>query len=188
MYTLSFTTSLILTYYAMAIVQTVLHRLFGHRNRIARIFRNHALGHHARYRKDALQADRYIDSETYVMFYYLIPAAGIGIAVFAVGGLVVSAGYAAGVIFAFWLHLYLHEHYHLTHSWLNRYAWFRRKRALHFVHHLDVRANYAIVEFWVDGLLGSRREPGTSRADRFVGTCPQPCSADRAPGTGRARR
>lgn len=161
MYTLLFLTTVFLTYYAMAIVQTVLHKLFGHRNRIGRIFRNHALGHHAKYRKDELQTDRYIDSETYVMFYYLVPAAAIGALVFALGGLAVLAGYAVGVAFAFWLHLYLHKHYHLRRTWLDRYRWFRHKRALHFEHHLNVRSNYAIVEFWIDRLLGTRQEPGT---------------------------
>ena len=161
MYTLMFLTTVVLTYYAMAVVQTVLHKLFGHRNRIRRIFRNHALGHHAKYRKDELQTDRYIDSETYVMFYYLVPASAIAVPLFALGGWVVLAGYAVGVAFAFWLHLYLHENYHLTETWLERYRWFRQKRALHFEHHLNVRSNYAIVEFWIDRLLGTRQEPGT---------------------------
>lgn len=164
MYTILFLVTVVLTYYAMAIVQAVLHKLFGHRNRIRTIFQNHALGHHAKYRLERLQTDQYIDSETYVMFYYLIPAVAIGILVFEIGGLVVLAGYAVGVALAFWLHLYLHEHYHLTESWLDRYRWFRRKRALHFEHHRNVRSNYAIVEFWIDRVLGTWQAPGTDSA------------------------
>ena len=169
MYTLIFLMTVFLTYYAMAIVQTVLHKLFGHRNRIRTIFRNHALGHHAKYRNDALRTERYIDSETYVMFYYLVPAGAIGMLVFAIGGLVVLAGYIVGVVFAFWLHLYLHKHYHLSNSWLDRFRWFERKRALHFEHHLNVRSNYAIVEFWIDRLLGTRQEPGTGSRGHVPG-------------------
>jgi len=46
---------------------------------------------------------------------------------------------------------------HLARSILNRFAWFRRKRDLHFVHHRRVHSNYAIVEFWIDRLLGIYR-------------------------------
>ena len=188
MYTLIFLVSVILTYYAMAIVQTVLHKLFGHRNRIATIFRNHALGHHAKYSRDVLRTDRYIDSETYVMFYYLIPAGCIGVPVYAMGGPVVAAGYAVGVAFAFWLHLYLHEQYHLTRSWLDGYAWFRRKRALHFEHHLNVRSNYAIVEFWIDRLLGTRQEPGAVTPTRPVRASSRQRDSGSAVGVFRASR
>lgn len=188
MYTLIFLVSVILTYYAMAIVQTVLHKLFGHRNRINRIFRNHALGHHAKYSRDTLRTDRYIDSETYVMFYYLVPAGCIGVPVYATGGPVVVAGYAVGVAFAFWLHLYLHEQYHLTRSRLDGLAWFQRKRALHFEHHLNVRSNYAIVEFWIDHLLGTRQEPGAGAATRKLRVAARRGDAGGAAGTHRGTR
>lgn len=154
---LTFFTSVISTYYAMAVIQTVLHRVFGHRNRIRRIFVNHAIGHHAKYGTENLTSDRYIDSETYVMFYYLVPAAVIAAFVYLLGGWLVAGGYAVGVAFAFWLHLYLHEHYHLKDSYLQHFAWFRKKRELHFVHHRSVRKNYAIVEYWIDSIMGTRQ-------------------------------
>jgi sterol desaturase/sphingolipid hydroxylase (fatty acid hydroxylase superfamily) len=146
------------TYYVMAIVQTLLHRVFGHRNRIRKIFVNHAMGHHAKYRKNTLLADNYVDSETHVMFYYLIPVAIIAIGVFLIGGPLLLPAYLLGVGVAFWLHLYLHEQYHLAHSPLRRFRWFRRKRELHFVHHRHVNRNYAIVEFWIDRLIGTLEE------------------------------
>jgi hypothetical protein len=158
MNTLIFLMATIVTYYAMAIIQTLLHRAFGHRNRIRRIFVNHAMGHHAKYRNDALLSDRYIDSETYVMYYYAIPVVTIGAGLFLLSNGVVLAGYAAGVVAAFWLHLYLHEQYHLSASPLARYRWFRRKRELHFVHHRHARRNYAIVEFWIDRVIGTRED------------------------------
>ena len=160
---LIFLATAVSTYYVMAIVQTLLHRVFGHRNRIRRIFVNHAIGHHGKYRKDALLTDRYIDSKTYVMFYYAIPIAIIAIGVFLVGGLLILLAYLAGVMAAFWLHLYLHEQYHLIQSPLRRFRWFRRKRELHFVHHRHVHRNYAIVEFWIDRLIGTLEEAPARR-------------------------
>lgn len=155
---LSFLSAVVGTYYLMAIIQTVLHRIFGHKNRIKRIFTNHAIGHHSKYPLHALQTERYIDSETYVMFYYLVPTALIGVGVYLAGGGVVLGGYAIGVVFAFWWHLFLHKHYHLAKSPLDRYGWFRHKRALHFVHHRHVRKNYAIVEYWIDHMMGTRED------------------------------
>lgn len=36
---------------------------------------------------------------------------------------------------SFLVHVYLHAHYHTSHSWLNRYRWFRRRRLLHALQH-----------------------------------------------------
>ena len=161
---LIFATALVVTYYVMAIMQTLLHRAFGHRNIVRRIFAGHSLGHHRDYRKDALLSDRYIDSEVSVVSYYGIPVVIFGMAVLIGGNLVVFGGYCAGAALAFWLHYYLHEQYHLSGSRLERFAWFRRKRELHFVHHRYVRRNYAIVEFWIDRLAGTLQESSSASA------------------------
>jgi sterol desaturase/sphingolipid hydroxylase (fatty acid hydroxylase superfamily) len=65
--------------------------------------------------------------------------------------------YLAGLAFSIGLHLVLHCQYHIRGSILERFAWFRRKRALHFIHHRRVPSNYAIVEDWIDRVLGTYR-------------------------------
>jgi hypothetical protein len=35
---------------------------------------------------------------------------------------------------SFYAHVYLDKAYHVEGSWLERFAWFRRKQQLHFVH------------------------------------------------------
>ena len=57
---MEFLLSLILTYYFVAVVQTVFHRLFGHKNRISAIFETHAKGHHQIYRFPKLLTDTYL--------------------------------------------------------------------------------------------------------------------------------
>ena len=43
---------------------------------------------------------------------------------------------------------------------LARFAWFRRKQQLHFVHHLHADSNFAVIDFFWDRLLGTYRRPG----------------------------
>jgi sterol desaturase/sphingolipid hydroxylase (fatty acid hydroxylase superfamily) len=62
-----------------------------------------------------------------------------------------------GLEFAIWWHIFLHRHYHIRHSPLERFGWFQRKRQWHFVHYRRVRSNYAIVEFRLDRLIGTFR-------------------------------
>ena len=47
--------------------------------------------------------------------------------------------------------------YYLIDTPFERYAWFRRKRDLHFIHHRDARYNFAVVEFWIDRLMGTQK-------------------------------
>ena len=40
-----------------------------------------------------------------------------------------------------------------------RFAWFRHKQQLHFVHHLHADSNFAVIDFFWDRLLGTYRRP-----------------------------
>jgi len=146
------------SYYLMAIIQTVLHRDFGHRNRIRAVFSAHALGHHGQYNKHNLQTERFIDLESHALNYYGIPIVVIAALIYMAFGPLVMMAHLTGVFATFRWHLYLHEHYHLVDSPLERFAWFRTKRRLHFIHHRDARYNFAVVEFWIDKLMGTRKD------------------------------
>jgi sterol desaturase/sphingolipid hydroxylase (fatty acid hydroxylase superfamily) len=71
--------------------------------------------------------------------------------------LVVTATSAA----SFCAHVYLDKQYHTEASSLARFAWFKRKQQLHFVHHLNSNSNFAVIDSFWDRLLGTYRSPNT---------------------------
>ena len=145
------------SYYVMSIVQTILHRDFGHRNRIRAVFSAHAIGHHGQYPKEKLKTESFVDHESHALNYYGIPIVAVAALAWWAGGMLIMSANLVGVLFTFRWHMYLHEHYHLIETPLERFAWFRKKRELHFIHHRDARYNFAVVEFWIDNLIGTRR-------------------------------
>ena len=60
---------------------------------------------------------------------------------------------------SFYAHVYLDKEYHAEGSNLARFAWFRRKQQLHFVHHLHANSNFAVIDFFWDRVLGTYRSP-----------------------------
>ena len=60
---------------------------------------------------------------------------------------------------SFSAHVYLDKQYHAEGSVLARFAWFRRKQQLHFVHHLHGDSNFAVIDFFWDRVLGTYRSP-----------------------------
>ena len=60
---------------------------------------------------------------------------------------------------SFYAHVYIDKEYHVEGSSLERFAWFRRKRQLHFAHHLHTNSNFAVIDFFWDRLLGTYRRP-----------------------------
>ena len=60
---------------------------------------------------------------------------------------------------SFYAHVYLDKEYQLKGSSLVRFAWFRRKQQLHFVHHLHANSNFAVIDFFWDRVLGTYRNP-----------------------------
>lgn len=105
-----------------------------------------------------LQTRKFIDLESHALNYYGIPIVIVAVLVYWFAGTLVMIAHLTGVFATFRWHLYLHEHYHLIDSTLDRFAWFREKRRLHFIHHRDARYNFAVVEFWIDNLMGTRKD------------------------------
>ncbi len=151
--------SFILTYYVASIVQAVSHRLIGHTQRIPSVFESHALGHHGLYKIDSLLLDHWVSAERHVMWYFVVLFAPLVLSVCLVAPTHVFAAHVLGLSFAVWWHVFLHQQYHLRGSYFERFRWFRRKRQLHLVHHHRVWRNYAIVEFWLDWLMGTIEKP-----------------------------
>lgn len=147
------------TYYGAAIVQTVLHRIFGHHDRITPVYETHAKGHHTKYPPQRLLTDAWVDSERHVMWYYAIPFVPLALLIAWLCPAWVFLSHLAALLFAIWWHIYLHKQYHLRGCVWERFGWFRQKREAHFIHHRAVHTNYAIVEYWIDDLLGTRGKP-----------------------------
>ena len=60
---------------------------------------------------------------------------------------------------SFYAHVFFDKEYHIEGSRLQRFAWFRRKQELHFVHHRHANSNFAVIHFFWDRLLGTYRKP-----------------------------
>jgi sterol desaturase/sphingolipid hydroxylase (fatty acid hydroxylase superfamily) len=63
---------------------------------------------------------------------------------------------------SFYAHVFFDKEYHVEKSWLRRFAWFRRKQELHFVHHRHADSNFAVIDFFWDRMLGTYRNPELS--------------------------
>lgn len=139
--------------------QTLMHYGLGHRRLGGTFFRNHIRFHHTYYAKGRLVSSTYRSDEGNNTPYFLIPAIIVAAMIFMLlpfGNFIVAA--VAGTA-SFYVHVYLDKEYHVQGSQLVRFAWFRRKQQLHFVHHLHADSNFAVIDFFWDRLLGTYRRP-----------------------------
>lgn len=154
------------TYYLASLVQAMFHRLIGHAPRIARLYDVHVRGHHAQYTKQML-SNRWIPTERHITGYYAIPFIPIVCAAFCVLPGFYFMVHICALAFAIWWHVYLHRQYHVRGVWWERFAWFREKRRLHFVHHQRPHKNFAIVEYSWDLLFGTFDDGGPIAVEVF---------------------
>lgn len=147
------------THLVMSGGQTLLHYWLGHRRFGGVFFRNHINFHHAYYRKGHLASADYQGAQGNNTPYFLIPTVLVG------GGLLFLLPLALVLVVAlaaaasFYAHVFFDKEYHVAGSRLERFAWFRRKQQLHFVHHLHANSNFAVIDFFWDRLLGTYRGP-----------------------------
>jgi sterol desaturase/sphingolipid hydroxylase (fatty acid hydroxylase superfamily) len=148
------------THLVISLGQTLMHYKLGHHPIGGKFFRNHINFHHAHYSKDHLVSPTYLGhGEGNNTPFFFIP-------VFLVGGcayfllplnlfLVMVIAAAA----SFYAHVYFDKEYHVEGSRLQRFAWFRRKQALHFVHHHHANTNFGVIHFFWDRMFGTYRKP-----------------------------
>jgi len=139
--------------------QTLLHYGLGHQRLGGIFFRNHIRFHHAYYAKGHLVSSSYRGAEGNNTPYFIIPTILVVGGMFFVlpfGLFLVMTGASAA---SFYAHVYFDKEYHVEGSKLARFAWFRRKQRLHFVHHLHANSNFAVIDFFWDRLLGTYRDP-----------------------------
>ena len=124
------------THLVMSFAQTLMHYKLGHHPMGGKFFRNHINFHHTYYSKDHLVSRTYLGDEGNNTPFFFIP-------VFLVG---------ACTYFVLPIDLFVG-------SRLQRFAWFRRKQELHFVHHRHADSNFAVIHFFWDRILGTYRRP-----------------------------
>ena len=148
------------THLIMSGGQTLMHYWLGHRRLGGPLFRNHINFHHANYARGHLASTVYLGDEGNNTPYFLIPVFLAGAALFFVLplGLFVAVTIAAAA--SFYAHVHFDKAYHVRGSYLERFAWYRRKQQLHFVHHLHANSNFAVIDFFWDRALGTYREVG----------------------------
>lgn len=147
----------LLTHLLASLLQTVLHRIFGHCFERGRFYQVHMLSHHMIYSWDRLLSDRYCDDEQSVTHFFVVPAVCLESIAFAVLPRALFSVQLAALATSYAVHVYLHTQYHLSRTWLYRLEWFRRRRELHFEHHRDPGCNFAVVEFLWDRIFGTYR-------------------------------
>jgi sterol desaturase/sphingolipid hydroxylase (fatty acid hydroxylase superfamily) len=147
----------------MSLGQTLFHRYLGHSRLGGRFCKNHIQFHHVHYAGDHVVSSHYLDDgENYALFF-LMPVAlvvGQGYLLLRLDLFVVQLG---TISLSFIGHYYLDYHYHVAGSWLDRFAWFRRKQQLHFTHHRHWDCNFAVIDFFWDRLLGTYRSSDAAK-------------------------
>ena len=124
------------THFVMSFAQTLMHYKLGHHPMGGKFFRNHINFHHAYYSKDHLVSRTYL----------VLPL-----------DLFVVVVLACAV--SFYAHVFFDKEYHVEGSRLRRFAWFRHKQELRFVHHQNTGCNFAVIDNFWDRLLGTYRRP-----------------------------
>ena len=156
-----FVLTAICTHLVVSSSQTLFHYGLGH-HRIGGIFyRNHIKFHHAYYAKGHLVSSTYRGDEGNNTPYFLIPTVLAASGMFLVLPFTLFVVMAAASVASFGAHVCLDKAYHSEGSSLARFAWFRRRQQLHFVHHLHASSNFAVIDFFWDRVLGTYRSPDT---------------------------
>jgi len=149
----------ILAHLLTSFVQTIMHYKFAHHSVGGLLFRNHVAFHHTYYSKDHLVSKLYFGREGNNTPFFLIPVFLVGISAFFLLPFDFFLVLMTTCSLSFYAHVFLDKEYHVEKSPLQRFAWFRRKRELHFVHHRHADSNFAVIDFFWDRLLGTYRAP-----------------------------
>jgi hypothetical protein len=147
------------THLVVSSSQTLLHYGLGHHRLGGAFFRNHIRFHHTYYARGHLVSSTYRGAEGNNTPYFLIPTIVVAAGMFLVLPLDHCIVVAVASAASFYAHVYFDKEYHIQGSKFARFAWFRRKQQLHFVHHLHANSNFAVIDFFWDRLLGTYRTP-----------------------------
>jgi sterol desaturase/sphingolipid hydroxylase (fatty acid hydroxylase superfamily) len=149
--------TIVLTHLLVSFGQTIMHYKLGHHRMGGKLFRNHINFHHTYYSKDHLVSLTYLGEEGNNTPYFLIPACLVGTCSYLALPFDLFAVQVVACAVSFYVHVFFDKEYHVEGSWFQRFAWFRHKQALHFVHHRHANNNFAVIDFFWDRILGTYR-------------------------------
>ena len=147
------------THLVMSFAQTLMHYKLGHHPIGGKFFRNHINFHHAHYSKDHLVSRTYLGDEGNNTPFFFIPVFLVGACTYLVLPVDLFVAQLVACAASFYAHVFFDKEYHVEGSRLQRFAWFRRKQELHFVHHRHANSNFAVIHFFWDRILGTYRRP-----------------------------
>jgi hypothetical protein len=147
------------THLTISFAQTFMHYRFGHQPLGGRLFRRHVGFHHTYYAREHLVSPVYLDAEGNNTPYFLIPVFIVVAASYFVLPFYLFVVQAVTCAASFYAHVFFDKQYHVEDSRLQRFAWFRHKQELHFIHHRHADSNFAVIDFFWDRLLGTYRGP-----------------------------
>ena len=145
------------THLIMSFGQTLLHYKVAHRPIGGKLFRNHINFHHTHYAGDHLVSLTYLGDEGNITPYFFIPVFLVGGGAYFLLPLNLFVVMVIASAASFYAHVFFDKEYHVEGSWLQRFAWFRRKQELHFVHHRHANGNFGVIHFFWDKILGTYR-------------------------------
>ena len=123
------------THLIMSFAQTLMHWKIGHRPMGGKFFRNHINFHHTYYSKDHLVLRTYLGDEGNNTPFFFIPLLLVGACTYLVLPFDLFVVQVVACAASFYGHVFFDKEYHVEESRLQRFAWFRQKQELHFVHH-----------------------------------------------------
>src|SRR6202035_2960746 len=159
------------THLVMSFGQTLMHYKVAHHPMGGKIFRNHINFHHTHYSDAHLVSRTYLGDEGNTTPYFFIPVSVVGGCAYFLLPLSLFVVMVIASTASFYAHVFFDKEYHVEGSRLQRFAWFRRKQELHFVHHRHANSNFAVIHFFWDRILGTYRRPdaGQSQMDGTFG-------------------
>ena len=147
------------THLVMSFAQTLMHYKLGHHPMGGKFFRNHINFHHTYYSKDHLLSRTYLGDEGNNTPFFFIPVFLVGACTYLLLPIDLFVVQVVACAASFYAHVFFDKEYHVEGSRLQRFAWFRRKQELHFVHHRHANSNFAVIHFFWDRILGTYRRP-----------------------------
>lgn len=147
------------THLVISFGQTFLHSRLAHNSFGRQFYRNHINFHHTYYSKDHLVSKTYFSEEGNNTPFFLIPVLLVGACTYFILPFDFFVVQVIACAASFYAHVFFDKEYHRDSSRLQRFAWFRRKQELHFVHHRHADRNFAVIDFFWDRILGTFRAP-----------------------------
>jgi sterol desaturase/sphingolipid hydroxylase (fatty acid hydroxylase superfamily) len=154
-----FLATAIITHLVVSFGQTLMHSRLGHRPLGGKLYRNHINFHHTYYSKDHLVSPNYLGDKGNNTPFFLIPVCLVGVCTYFVLPVDLFVVQVVACAASFYAHVFFDKEYHVEGSRFQRFAWFRRKQALHFSHHRHAGCNFAVIDFFWDRMLGTFRGP-----------------------------